>query len=160
MSVFPTPDPNRLHIFPTRPPPPAQPARPPLPHNLAHPHKQYIFTQLPAARFPHFNSRPWSQLRPFSSRWFCVSVVLVAHSQVENNTISYFGRMLRQVLLHLFLFFFFFRGFIKPYSSNVKKDVTTDTRQMVAPRHDVNAPGAVVMPRPSATHQVTIEHRD
>ena len=70
MSVFPTPDPNRLHIFPTRPPPPAQPARPPLPHNLAHPHKQYIFTQLPAARFPHFNSRPWSQLRPFSSRWF------------------------------------------------------------------------------------------
>ena len=70
MSVFPTPDPNRLHIFPTRPPPPAQPARPPLPHNLAHPHKQYIFTQLPAARFPHFNSRPWSQLHPFSSRWF------------------------------------------------------------------------------------------
>ena len=72
MSVFPTPDPNRLLIFPPRPapPPPAQPARPPLPHNLAHPHKQYIFTQLPAARFPHFNSRPWSQLHPFSSSWF------------------------------------------------------------------------------------------
>ncbi|XP_027053891.1 DNA repair and recombination protein RAD54B-like [Pocillopora damicornis] len=44
-------------------------------------------------------------------------------------------------------------GFVKPYSSNVKRDVTTDTRQMVAPRHDVNAPGAVVMPRPNATHQ-------
>ena len=113
VSVFPTPDPNRLHIFPTRPPPPpAQPARPPLPHNLAHPHKRDIFTQLPAARFPHFNSRPWSQLHPFSSRWFCVSVVLVAHSQVENNTISYFGRMLRQstaTLVFLFLFLFFSR---------------------------------------------------
>ena len=66
-----------------------------------------------------------------------------------------------KVLLHLFFcFFVFFQGFIKPYSSNVKRDVTTDTRQMVAPRHDINAPGAVVMPRPSATHQVIIEHRD
>ena len=63
-----------------------------------------------------------------------------------------------KLLLHLF--FCFFQGFVKPYSSNVKRDVTTDTRQMVAPRHDVNAPGAVVMPRPNATHQVTIEHRD
>ena len=63
-----------------------------------------------------------------------------------------------KLLLHLF--FCFSQGFVKPYSSNVKRDVTTDTRQMVAPRHDVNAPGAVVMPRPSATHQVTIEHRD
>ena len=70
--------------------------------------------------------------------------------------------MLRQGITTLvfFVFLFFFQGFIKPYSSNVKRDVTTDTRQMVAPRHDINAPGAVVMPRPSATHQVIIEHRD
>lgn len=70
--------------------------------------------------------------------------------------------MLRQCIATLvfFVFLFFFQGFIKPYSSNVKRDVTTDTRQMVAPRHDINAPGAVVMPRPSATHQVIIEHRD
>lgn len=160
MSVFPTPDPNRLHIFPTRPPPPCTTCPPSSPSQPGPSALAAYFHAVTRGEIPHFNSRPWSQLHPFSSRWFCVSVVLVAHSQVENNTISYFGRMLRQVLLHLFLFFFFFRGFIKPYSSNVKKDVTTDTRQMVAPRHDVNAPGAVVMPRPSATHQVTIEHRD
>lgn len=31
----------------------------------------------------------------------------------------------------------------------------TETRQAVTPRHDVNTPGALVMPRPNATHQVT-----
>ena len=114
MSVFPSPDPNRLHIFPTRPPPPAQPARPPLPHNLAHPHKQYIFTQLPAARLSS-TSIPapgvsYIRFRLDGLFHFCVSVVLVAHSQVENNTISHSGRMLRQIIATLvFLFFSRFR---------------------------------------------------
>ncbi|KAJ7372112.1 DNA repair and recombination protein rad54b [Desmophyllum pertusum] len=47
-------------------------------------------------------------------------------------------------------------GLNKPFVCNVKRDVTTETRQVVTPRHDVNAPGALVMPRPSATHQ--LEH--
>jgi len=29
-----------------------------------------------------------------------------------------------------------------------------DTRKLVLPRHDVNTPGALVMPRPSAAHQL------
>ena len=37
----------------------------------------------------------------------------------------------------------------------MKGDVKTETRQAVTPRHDVHAPGALVMPRPNATHQVT-----
>ncbi|KAJ7372149.1 DNA repair and recombination protein rad54b [Desmophyllum pertusum] len=47
-------------------------------------------------------------------------------------------------------------GLNKPFVCNVKRDVTTETRQVVTPGHDVNAPGALVMPRPSATHQ--LEH--
>lgn len=33
--------------------------------------------------------------------------------------------------------------------------MTTETRKAVTPRHDVNSPGALVMPRPNASHQVT-----
>ncbi|XP_078362706.1 DNA repair and recombination protein RAD54B-like isoform X2 [Oculina patagonica] len=47
-------------------------------------------------------------------------------------------------------------GLHKPFVCNVKRDVTNETRQVVTPRHDVNAPGALVLPRPSATHQ--LEH--
>ncbi|KAJ7372133.1 DNA repair and recombination protein rad54b [Desmophyllum pertusum] len=48
------------------------------------------------------------------------------------------------------------RKTIKQAKPHVLRDVTTETRQSVTPRHDVNAPGALVMPRPSATHQ--LEH--
>lgn len=44
----------------------------------------------------------------------------------------------------------------KPFVSKVKRDVTVDTRKPVLARHDVNAPGALVLPRPSASHQ--LEH--
>ena len=110
MSVFPTPDPNRLRIFPTRPPPlhnlPALLSLTTWPIRTA-----AYFHAVTCGEIPHFNSRLWSQLHPFSSRWFCVSVVLVAHSQVENNTISYFGRMLRQSTATLVFIFLFFSRF-------------------------------------------------
>lgn len=47
-------------------------------------------------------------------------------------------------------------GLHKPFVCNVKRDVKTETRKAVTPRHDVNSPGALVMPRPSASHQ--LEH--
>jgi len=47
-------------------------------------------------------------------------------------------------------------GLHKPFVCNVKRDVTTETRKAVTPRHDVNSPGALVMPRPNASHQ--LEH--
>jgi len=47
-------------------------------------------------------------------------------------------------------------GLLKPFVCNVKRDKTVETRRVVTPRHDVNTPGALVMPRPSATHQ--LEH--
>ena len=50
---------------------------------------------------------------------------------------------------------FFYQGLHKPFVCNVKRDVTTETRKAVTPRHDVNSPGALVMPRPNASHQVT-----
>ena len=113
MSVFPSPDPNRLHIFPTRPPPPAQPARPPLPHNLAHPHKQFILRSYPRRDSPTSIPAPgvsYILFRLDGLFHFCVSVVLVAHSQVENNTISHSGRMLHQIIATLvFLFLSRFR---------------------------------------------------
>ena len=31
-----------------------------------------------------------------------------------------------------------------------------ETKKIATPRHDANAPGALVMPRPSATHQVSV----
>lgn len=49
----------------------------------------------------------------------------------------------------------FYQGLHKPFVCNVKRDVTTETRKAVTPRHDVNSPGALVMPRPNASHQVT-----
>ena len=30
-----------------------------------------------------------------------------------------------------------------------------ETKKIATPRHDANSPGALVMPRPSATHQVS-----
>lgn len=45
-------------------------------------------------------------------------------------------------------------GTPKPFVCNVKRDTLVDTRNLVLPRHDVNTPGALVMPRPSAAHQV------
>ena len=111
MSVFPTPDPNRLHIFPTPPPPPCTTCPPSSPSQPGPSALAAYFHAVTRGEIPHFNSRPWSQLHPFSSRWFCVSVVLVAHSQVENNTISYFGRMLRQSTATLVFIFLFFSRF-------------------------------------------------
>ncbi|XP_067033427.1 DNA repair and recombination protein RAD54B-like isoform X3 [Acropora muricata] len=45
-------------------------------------------------------------------------------------------------------------GTPKPFVCNVKRDTLVDTRKLVLPRHDVNTPGALVMPRPSAAHQL------
>ena len=71
MSVFPTPDPNRLHIFPTRPPPPPCTTCPPSSPSQPGPSAlAAYFHAVTRGEIPHFNSRPWSQLHPFSSRWF------------------------------------------------------------------------------------------
>ncbi|XP_074637415.1 DNA repair and recombination protein RAD54B-like isoform X3 [Acropora palmata] len=45
-------------------------------------------------------------------------------------------------------------GTPKPFVCNVNRDKLVDTRKLVLPRHDVNTPGALVMPRPSAAHQL------
>lgn len=53
----------------------------------------------------------------------------------------------------------FLVGLQKPFFCNAtmkRDDVTPETRRLVTPRHDVEAPGALVMPRPSDTHQVTV----
>ena len=113
MSVFPTPDPNRLHIFPTRPPPlhnlPALlslttwPIRTSSIFSRSYPRRDSP-TSIPAPGVSYILFRLDGLFH------FCVSVVLVAHSQVENNTISHSGRMLRQIIATLvFLFFSRFR---------------------------------------------------
>lgn len=79
----------------------------------------------------------------FGKITYSITLVLVANSHLENSTISHTNS------------FCCCQGFVKPFACNVKRDATTESRQVVTPRHDVNAPGALVMPRPSATHQVT-----
>ena len=37
----------------------------------------------------------------------------------------------------------------------MKNGVAMETKKIATPRHDANSPGALVMPRPSATHQVS-----
>ena len=113
MSVFPTPDPNRLHIFPIRPPSlhnlPALlslttwPIRTSSIFSRSYPRRDSS-TSIPAPGVSYILFRLDGLFH------FCVSVILVAHSQVENNTISHSGRMLRQIIATLvFLFFSRFR---------------------------------------------------
>ncbi|XP_073258771.1 DNA repair and recombination protein RAD54B-like [Porites lutea] len=48
------------------------------------------------------------------------------------------------------------KGLPKPFVCNMKNGVVMETKKISTSRHDVNAPGALVMPRPSATHQLEI----
>ena len=49
----------------------------------------------------------------------------------------------------------FCAGLPKPFVCKMNNGVSMETKKNATPRHDANAPGALVMPRPSATHQVS-----